>query len=163
VIDTSEDLVILIAFFDALDAGKACQHLEAEGIPFVLEDLGVRQQGVSRFQEGPAVQLNVFVGKQDLKRAKSCLQKTMRLFPGREPGVKDHGGDGDEVLAQAAACESLKDADAVCAVLKEAGIRNSVRKIVDDEDTSYVTYLVEVNGKDIETAIELVERWAETQ
>lgn len=162
-IDTTDNLVILITFFDALDAGKACQHLEAEEIPFVLEDLSVRQQGVSRFQEGPSVQLDVFVEKRDLERAKSCLRTTMRLFPEREVGVVKHGGDGDEVFAQAAACEELEDAEAVRAALTNAGILSTVRKIVDDEDVSYVTYSVEVNGKDIETAIGVVERWGQAQ
>jgi hypothetical protein len=84
------------------------------------------------------------------------------LFPEREVGVREHGGDGDEVLAQAAACETLEDAEAVCTVLRNAGIRSSVRKSVDDEDASFVTYSVEVNGRDIETAIGLVERWGQT-
>ncbi len=160
-IDISDDLVILNTFFDALDAGKACQHLEAEKIPFVLEDLSVRRQGVSRFQEGPAIRLDVFVHQEDLERAKGCLRKAMHLFPEREVGVVDHGGDGDEVLAQAAACEALEDAEAVRTALTTAGIWSTVQKIVDDEDASYVTYSVEVNGKDIETAIGVVERWGQ--
>jgi hypothetical protein len=163
VIDTSEDLVVLNTFFDALDARQACQHLEAEEIPFVLEDLSVRQQGVNRFQEGPPIRLDVFVQQEDLERAKKCLQKAMHLFPEREVGVVERGGDGDEVLAQAAACEEPKDAEAVRIALTNAGIRSTVQKIVDDEDANYVTYSVEVYGKDIEAAMGVVERWGETQ
>jgi Putative prokaryotic signal transducing protein len=162
VIDTSEDLAILNTFFDALDAGKACEHLEAEEIEFLLEDLSVRQQGVSRFQEGSPVRLDVFVHEEDLERARKCLRRTMSLFPEREVGVVEHGGAGDEVLAQAAACEELKDAEAVRIALTNAGIWSIVQKIVDDEDASFVTYSVEVNGKDVETALRVVERWGET-
>jgi hypothetical protein len=161
VIDISDDLVVLNTFFDAMDAGKACQHLEAEKIPFVLEDLSVPQQGVSRFQEGPAIRLVVWVQQEDLERAKTCLRKAMHLFPEREFVVVEHGGDGDEVLAQAAACEELEDAEAVRIALTNAGIWSTVRKIVDDEDVSYITYSVEVNGKDIETALGVVERWGQ--
>jgi hypothetical protein len=160
-IDTSEDLVVLNTFFDALDAGRACQHLEAEKIPFVLEDLSVPQQGVNHFQEGPAIRLDVLVQQEDLARARTCLREAMHLFPEREVGVVEHGGDGDEVLAQAAACEAVEDAEAVRIALTNAGIWSTVREIVDDEDASYVTYSVDVNGKDIETAMEVVERWGE--
>jgi hypothetical protein len=161
VIDISEDLVVLNTFFDALDARKACQHLEAEKIPFVLENLSVPQQGVSRFQEGPAIRLDLLVRQEDLERSQTCLRKEMHLFPEREVGVVEHGGDGDEVLAQAAACEALEDAEAVRIALTNAGIWSTVRKIVDDGDASYVTYSVEVNGKDIETAMGVVERWGQ--
>jgi hypothetical protein len=161
VIDISDDLVLLNTFFDALDAGKACQHLEAQKIPFALEDLSVPQQGVSRFQEGPPIRLDVWVQQEHLERAKACLRMAMHLFPEREVGVVEHGGDGDEVLAQAAACEESEDAEAVRIALTSAGIWSTVRKIVDDEDASYVTYSVEVKGKDIETAIEVVERWGQ--
>jgi hypothetical protein len=163
VIDISDDLVVLNTFFDALDAAKACRHLEAEKIPFVLENLSVPQQGVNRFQEGPAIQLEVWVQQEDLERAKTCLRHAMHLFPEREVGAVEHGDDGDEVLAQAAACEALEDAEAVRIALKSAGISSTVQKIVDDEDASYVTYSVEVNGKDIETAMGVVERWGQTQ
>ena len=85
----------------------------------------------------------------------------MHLFPEREVGVVERGADGDEVLAQAAACEGPEDAEAVRIALTNAGIWSTVRKIVDDEDASYVTYSVEVNGKDIETAIGVVEQWGQ--
>ena len=160
--DALEDFVILNTFFDALDAGKACEHLEAEDIPFVLEDLSVRKQGVSRFEEGPAIQLDVFVQQEDLEQAKRCLRKAMHLFPEREVGVVEHGGDGDEVRAQAAACETIEDAEAVRVALTNAGVWSAVHKIVDDEDESFVTYSVEVNGKDIEIAMGVVEQWGET-
>ena len=86
-IDISDDLVVLNTFFDALDAAKACQHLEAEKIPFLLQNLSVPQQGVSRFQEGPAIRLDVWVQQEDLERAKTFLRRTMHLFPEREQGV----------------------------------------------------------------------------
>ena len=161
-IDISDDLVVLNTFFDALDAAKACQHLEAEKIPFLLQNLSVPQQGVSRFQEGPAIRLDVRVQQEDLERAKTFLRRTIHLFPEREQGVVERGSDGDEVLAQAAACEELEDAEAVRIALTNAGIWSAVRKIVDDEDASYVTYSVEVIGKDVETAMGVVERWGRT-
>jgi hypothetical protein len=159
-IEPAEDLEVLHTFFDALDAGKACGHLEASAIPFSVKNLSQPQQGVSRFQEYPPIHIELLVRGEDLQRARGCLRKSMHLFPEREVGVVEHGGDGEEVFAQAAACETAEDADAVQSVLAEGGIWSRQRRIVDDEDSTYVTHSVDVKAIDIEKSQVVLERWA---
>jgi hypothetical protein len=159
--DSTKDMVVLNSFFDALDAGKACRHLEENEIPFVLENLSVRQQGVSRFQEGPAIRLDVLVHEQDLQQAKTCLRETMHLFPEREADIEEYAVDENETVVQVAACEDLTDVAAVRAVLKDAAIWCTVRSIVDEEDATAIIYSVEVKWQDIEQAMFAMERSSE--
>lgn len=83
----------------------------------------------------------------------------MHLFPERELDVVEHGVDGEEVLVQAAVCETQEDAHAVKTALTEAGLWATLRKIIDDEDASYITYSVEVKGYDIEKSMTVIDRW----
>jgi hypothetical protein len=158
-IEPAEDLELLHTFFDALDAGKACGHLETSAIPFSVENLSTPQQGVSRFQEDPPIQIELLVRREDLQRARECLRELMHLFPEREIGVVEHRGYEEEVIVQAAACGTVEDADAVQSVLAEAGLWSRQRKIVDDEDSTYVTHSVEVKAVDVEKSQVVLERW----
>jgi hypothetical protein len=83
----------------------------------------------------------------------------MHLFPEREVGVVKQGGDGEEVMVQAAACETVEDAEAVQSVLAEAGLWSRQRQIFDDEDATYLTYSVEVKAGDVEKSQVALERW----
>jgi hypothetical protein len=159
-IEPAEDLEILHTFFDALDAGKACRHLEASAIPFSIENLSRSQQGVSKFLEDPPIQIELLVRAEDLQRARECLRESMYLFPEREMGVVEHGGEREEVIVQAAACETEEDAESVQAVLTEAGLWSRRRQIFDEEDPTYLTHSVEVKAGEVEKSQAALERWA---
>ena len=161
-IDPSEDLWLLHSFTDAIDAGKACGYLEVDGIPFLLEDVSEPQQGIKHFSSPPAVRLDLRVQRVDLERAKACLRAAMRLFPEREADVVMRGGDDEEVFVQAVVCDAREDAEAVRGALSQAGLRSRITKIVDEDDVNYVTYSVEVNGEDVESAVRVVEHWGES-
>ena len=158
-IEPAEDLEVLHTFFDALDAGKACGYLQASAIPFSIENLSRPQQGVNRFQEDPPIQIELLVRAEDLQRARECLRELMHLFPKGEMGVVEHGGDGEDVFAQAAACETVEDADAVQSVLANAGLWSQQRQIFDDEDPTFVIFSVEVKAGDVEKSQVALERW----
>src|SRR5215471_17129719 len=110
--DSSEELVVLHYFFDAFEAGKACQFLEEGQIPFELKDYSVRLQGVVDRFEAPAVHLDVLVSSEDLERAKSCLREKMGLFPERE--VDERGecisADDEEMLSSAIVTDDQQEA-----------------------------------------------------
>ena len=158
----SEDSVELCTFFDALRASEACSHLEKAGIPFIVEDHSQPQQGVDRFQEGPAVWLAILIEKDDLQLSKNVLRKTMHLFPERE--VTDGAAENafkEDVLAQAILCDALEDAEKVRDVLHESGIWNTIRKVQDDDTQEFLGYSVDTQGKDIERATLAIDHWAE--
>ena len=159
-----EDMVDLIRFFDALDAAKACESLDAKEIPFIIEDFCKRKQGIDKFSEEPAIQLEIRVFPEDLERAKVCLREAMHLFPLPEitAGYESDSSDDDEVLSEAIICDEFSDAEAAKLALGDAGIWSSVRRAVDDEDGT-VFYPVEVKGKDIERAVRVVDQWVESR
>ena len=158
----SEDLVELCTFFDALHAGEACSHLEKAGIPFIVEDHSKPQQGVNRFQEGPAVWLAISIEKDDLQHSKNVLRTTMHLFPERE--VSDEASEeasDEDTLAQAILCDAHGDAEEVSSTLRESGIWSEIRKVQDDDTQELIGYSVDVKGKDIERAIFAIDHWTE--
>lgn len=161
-VDDSEEWIDLNTFFDALEAGKACGYLEQAAIPFAVEDLGQRRQGVDRF-EGPAIWLDVRVRKEDFERAKECLRSSMHLFPLQEEGLEEYQAiDDEDVFAEAAACEQQVDAEAVRDALLAENIWSKISVIADDADPTALTYAVEVHGRDVEKAVAVVDRWGET-
>ena len=156
--DSNHDLVCLNTFFDALDARRACEFLEEEGIPFTIKDCSVRRQGVNRFTEGPAILMEVDVAPKDQERAQECLRRRMHLFPEREvvPAAQPLDGE-DDVLSEAFVCDTLADADAVSQVIKDSGIWSDIRQDIDADNEP--VYVVGVNGQDIERAVDIVNRW----
>ena len=84
----------------------------------------------------------------------------MNLFPERE--VDDVEGETavhDDVLAQAAACDALADAEEVRSILMASGIWSKVDEIVADDAGDIPLYSVEVKGTDIERAMLVIEEW----
>ena len=159
-VDSSEGLIVLNSFFDAFEAGQACQFLEEHEIPFVLKNFSVRLQGADRFREGPAIRMEVLISPEDLEQAKACLREKMGLFPEREIDERkeDNSTDDDEVLSQAIMCDALADAQSARDALSESGIRSIIRRMVDDEDGT-VSYSVEVKDSEIERAIRVMDQW----
>jgi hypothetical protein len=74
----------------------------------------------------------------------------------------EHGGDGEDVFAQAAACETVEDADAVQSVVAKGGLWSQQRQIFDDEDPTFVIFSVEVRAGDVEKSQVALERWAKS-
>jgi hypothetical protein len=161
-VDSSSELVVLNSFFDAFDAGRACQFLEDGQIPFALKDFSVRLQGLNKFSEGPAIRVDVLVCSEDFEHAKSCLREKMGLFPEREidEQAETQSTDGDEALSQAIVCDLQEDAQSAKEALSDAGIRSSINRMLDEEDGT-VSYSVEVKGEDIERALIVMNRWVE--
>jgi hypothetical protein len=157
--DFPDDSIVLHTFFDALDAATACRYLEAEEISFYINNLSVRNQGVSKFQEEPSIAIEILVLEKDLVLAKNCLKRSMHLFPDPEIHGSLDSEEGEEVLAQALGCEREEDAEAARAVLISADLWSTITKILDDDENE-VVYSVDVKGKDIERAIAIVESWA---
>jgi hypothetical protein len=156
--DVSADLVCLNTFFDALDARRACEFLEGDGIGFEVRNHSVRVQGVNRFHEGPGIVMEIFVNADDVQRAQSCLRRTMQLFPEPEIDLESsEAADDDDVLSEAFVCDTVADAQQAIEALHDAGIRGSFRKDLDSDDDQ--TYIVEVKGRYIEKAIEVINRW----
>ena len=156
--DLFGDLVCLITFFDALQTRRACEFLEEDGIGFKVRDHSVRVQGVSRFQESPAILMEIFVNADDVHRAQSCLRRTMQLFPERELDPQSwEATDDNEVLSEAFACDAVDDARGVSEALHSAGIWSAVRQDVEADDDPI--YMVEVKGQDIERAMDVVNQW----
>ena len=162
--DSAEDMVVLNAFFDAFEADRACQLLEESGIPFEVRDFSVRQHDADHFSEGPSVGLDVLVTAKDLDQAKACLREKMGLFPERE--IDEHDGDypvdGDGKPSQAIICDTPEDAQAAQEALSDAGIQSTINRAVDEEDGT-VSYSVDVQGKDVERAVSVMDRWTESR
>jgi len=160
----SEGTVELHTFFDAIAAGSACGQLEEAEIPFTVKDWGVPSQGIHKFAEPPAIQLQILVKKDDLKRAQDLLRNTLQLFPEREVGDTSPlsmSEREDEVRTQVAACESMEDATALVDALKQANISSNIRKLNDEDDSGWISYSVEVEYEDIDRAFRAIERWAQ--
>jgi len=156
--EISSQRVLLNTFFDALDAGRACEFLEAEEIEFTIEDYSVRQQGVHKFLESrPPILMEIYVDATDVKSARDCLRRTMHLFPEREIELAVESMDEEQVLSEALVCDSSEDAVAVSGFLREAGVWSTVRQDVDGDNDKI--YIVEVKADKIEQAIESVNRW----
>jgi hypothetical protein len=160
----ADDMEELTTFTDAIDAGMACDCLDAAEIPFKIEDHSLRPEGYSNFRIGPLIRMTILVQKEVLERAKVCLREKMHLFPLAEI-AEDYEGDSsdnDEVSSEAIICDQLSDAEAAKSALDDAGIWSAVRRLVDDED-GIVSYSVEVKGKDIERAVRVVDQRAESR
>ena len=60
-------------FFDALDARRACEFLEGDGIGFEVRNHSVRVQGVNRFHEGPGIVKRMVNGLREKLREAGCV------------------------------------------------------------------------------------------
>jgi hypothetical protein len=158
-----KELVWLHTFFDAINAGEACQYLETAGIPFTMENLSTRTQGIHKFSEPPPIVIELFVAPADLKRAQACLHETMHLFPNPEIDPRLAEQEPEDVLSSAILCETPADAENARAYLqRNCGIWSTITRMVDEDDPASISYSVEVKGKDIERAIAAMDRWCES-
>src|SRR5580765_2945331 len=155
--NTTGDMESLIWLTDAIEAGMACDFLDEAEIPFEIEDHSIRPEYPS-FRERAGIRMEIQVRKEDMERAKDCLREKMNLFPLPEidGDLNDKSSDDEDVLSEAIICDELSDAEAAKGALDAAGIRGTVRRM--DEDGT-VSYSVEVRGKDIERAVDIVNQW----
>jgi len=161
---STEELVELISFFDAIRARLACDGLAEAGIPFTVEDLGVPSQGIDRMTGPPPVWLRVSVAKRDLKRSQELLRRTMHLFPEAEiDEVRSHptSETGEDACVEVASGDAFADAEAVREVLRAANIASSMRELTDDDEPGWRAYAVDVQYDDADRAFRAIERWSE--
>lgn len=159
----AEEMVELIWFFDALEAGRACECLEVAEIPFVIEDSSERQQGLHHPGEMPPIQMQIRVLPRDVERAQICLRAQMQLFPSPEVAEgSDELFSDEEVFSEAIVCDESSDAEEASSALTRVGIWSRVQRSVDEEDGA-VSYGVEVKGKNIEKAMLVINEWLESR
>jgi hypothetical protein len=149
--------VVLMTFHDAMAAGDACDHLEAEGIAVNVRDASVKDSAGGSFYGGPPVALEVVVPGADRARSVGILREKMGLFPLQEVEEADELVD-DGTVSTLGFFGKREDAEEVAKAL-EAGpiwhrIETNAEGSVEDENA----YRLEVREVDLMEAGELVER-----
>jgi hypothetical protein len=155
--ETNVGRVSPITFFDAFEAGQACECLEERGVDFELRDVSEPQEGMRSFDSPPPVALQLFVGKTDLEYTKAILREKMGLFPLQEVAVADAPLD-DGTISDLGYFGRRADAEEVARVLEDAHVWHRIVAnpdgTVEDEDC----FTLEVKEIDVMRAGELVER-----
>ena len=153
----------LNTFYDAFDAGRACDCLEAEGIGFDLRDNSAGAGGLGMLEGGPPVVLQLFVDGADRERAMAVLRRKMGLFPLQEVEVADEAVD-DGSVSTLGGFGQREEAEEVARVLEDAGIWHRVvanPKGTVEEESCYLLEVREVDmaeaGDVVEAALELPE------
>jgi len=145
----------LIVFHDAIQAGQACEALEAAEIWFRLEDISAPPaDGV---YSGPVVGLRVSVRTGDHDRAVSELRKKMGLFPLPEVTEPDPVVDDGTVMA-VGFFGRREDASAVAAALQQAGIWQRISENPNGSAENEDAWLLEVREVDLARAGDVVEK-----
>ena len=145
----------LIVFHDAIQAGQACEALEAAEIWFRLEDISAPPaDGV---YSGPIVGLRVSVRTGDHNRAVSELRKKLGLFPLPEVTEPDPVVDDGTVMA-VGFFGRREDASAVAAALQQAGIWQRISENPDGSAENEDAWLLEVREVDLARAGDVVEK-----
>ena len=147
---------VLNTFYDAFDAGRACDCLEAEGIAFDLRDRSAGAGGLGMLEGGPAVVLQLFVESADRERAMAVLRKKMGLFPLQEVEVADEAVD-DGSVSVLGGFARRDEAEEVARVLEEAGIWHRVVANPEGTVEEESCYLLEVREVDMVEAGDVVE------
>jgi len=111
---------LLGSFHDAIEVGQACEFLEANEVPFRIEDVAKPRSGIGGY-DSPPVALNLIVGKADRERAMAILRQKMGLFPLQEVEQADAAVD-DGTVATLGDFGRREDADGVGQILDDARI-----------------------------------------
>jgi hypothetical protein len=151
------EAVTLRLFYDAIEAGRACEFLEEQQVKFEMKDVSPPRSGMGGPYSPPAVALKLIVDRQDRERAMAILREKMGLFPLQEVAVADELVD-DGSVGTAGMFARREDAEQVLRVLDDAHIWHRLvanpEGTVEDEDC----YTLEVREVDLMRAGELVER-----
>jgi hypothetical protein len=147
---------LLGSFHDAIEVGQACGFLEANEVPFRIEDVAKPRSGTGVY-DSPPVALNLIVGKTDRERAMSILRQKMGLFPLQEVEEADAAVD-DGTVATLGDFGRREDADGVGRILDDARIWHRITAnpegTVENEDC----YTLVVREIDLVRAGDVVEK-----
>jgi hypothetical protein len=147
---------LLGSFHDAIEVGQACGFLEANEVPFRIEDVAKPRSGIGVY-DSPPVALNLIVGKADRERAMSILRQKMGLFPLQEVEEADAAVD-DGTVATLGDFGRREDADGVGRILDDARIWHRITAnpegTVENEDC----YTLVVREIDLVRAGDVVEK-----
>jgi hypothetical protein len=147
----------LMTFYDALNAGRACEFLDAGEIEFDLQDVSQPQSAMRSFDNLPPVMLKLVVPKKARERAMAVLRETMGLFPLQEVEVADAPMD-DGTISALGYFARREDAEEVGRILDEARMWHRIvanpEGSVEDENL----FALEVREIDLMRAGELVEK-----
>jgi hypothetical protein len=146
----------LNTFYDAFDAGRACDCLEDEGVVFELRDVSAPSSGLGTFDGRPPVVLQLFVESADRERAMEILRKKMGLFPLQEVEVADESVD-DGTVTTLGGFGHREDAEEVARILEEAGVWHRVVANPEGTEENEDRYTLEVREIDLMRAGEVVE------
>jgi hypothetical protein len=146
----------LNTFYDAFDAGRACDCLEAEGIAFDLRDRSASAGGLGMLEGGPPVVLQLFVDGADRERAMAVLRRKMGLFPLQEVEVADEAVD-DGSVSTLGGFGQREEAEEVARVLEDAGIWHRIVANPEGTVEEESCYLLEVREVDMAEAGDVVE------
>ena len=145
----------LTTFYDAMDAGRACEFLDGAGIPFHVADVSDRSS-LGSFEGAPAVALRITVLLSDLDRARGVLRGAMGLFPEQEVEEADEALD-DGTKSIVGLFPTRREAEEIAAVLTGAGIWNEVVEVDEDRENPFAVEVKEVDllraGTTVEKAL----------
>jgi hypothetical protein len=148
--------VALITLYDAIEAGQACDALDAEGIELDVHDLS-ETAGRGSFYGGAPVALQLIVSERDRDAAVKVLREKMGLFPLEEIAEPDTMVD-DGTVATVGQFARRADAQDVVRALDEARIWNRITANEEGSAETEDAFLVEVREIDLMKAGELVEK-----
>jgi len=146
-----------ITFFDAIEAGQACESLEEMGVEFEMRDVSELEVGIRSFSSPPPVMLQLFVDKSDEESVKAILREKLGLFPLQEVAVADELID-DGTVTDLGYFGHRDEAEEVARVLEDAGVWH---RIVDNPDGKLEDadrFKLEVKEIDVMRAGEIVEK-----
>lgn len=147
----------LRTFYDALEAGRACEFLDEAGIPFHVADMTQEEGGRGAAEGGPAVALRVTVPLTDFERAKAVLRKGMGLFPLQEVTTADEMVD-DGTRTPVGYVATREDAEEIAGMLTVAGLRYWVVENAEGSEAEENRYAVEVREVDLFAAGEAIDK-----
>jgi hypothetical protein len=150
-------MVALRTFHDAIEAGTACDCLEAEGLEIDVRDVSAPNSGLGSMYGGPPVALQLIVRGADRERAMAILREKMGLFPLQEVEGTDVQVD-DGTVATLGTFGHREDADEVARVLEEAGVWHRVVADPEGSAANDDAYVLEVREIDLVKAGDVVER-----
>jgi hypothetical protein len=144
-------------FYDAMEAGRACEFLDEAGIPFHVADMTEERSGLGTLDGGPAVALRVAVPLTDFERAKAILRKGMGLFPLQEIETADEMVD-DGTRTAVGYFSTKEDAEEIAGILTGAGFRYWLKENPEGSEAEENRYAVEVREVDLFAAGEAVDK-----
>jgi hypothetical protein len=148
--------IALVTLYDAIEAGQACDALDAADIGFEIRDLS-QTEGRGSFYGGAPVALQLIVSERDRDAAVKVLREKMGLFPLEEIAEPDTMVD-DGTVATVGQFARRADAQDVVRALDEARIWNRITANEEGSAETEDAFLVEVREIDLMKAGELVEK-----